>query len=94
MKGLIDMTTRFHYFYSHALPPSCRASENETKTRMSLANVVARCETEAKMKKLEQQPTVRIIGLQFSGNQTMIGRQTAGKHLPTRHSSNWAVQIN
>ena len=54
MVGLIDMNTRFHYFYAHALPPSCRASENETKNRMSLANVVARCETKAEMKKLEQ----------------------------------------
>ena len=53
MKGLIDMATRFHYFYSHALPPSGRASENVTKNRVSLANVVARCETEAKMMKLK-----------------------------------------
>ena len=54
MKGLTDMTTIFHYFYSRALSPSCRASENETKNGMSLANVVTRCETKAKIKKLEQ----------------------------------------
>ena len=87
MKGLVDQTTRFHYFYSHALPPSGRASTNLTKIGCRAVKRKPNEETKTIAY------TVRIIGLPFSGNQTMIGRQAAEKHLPTRRSSNWAAQI-
>ena len=53
MKDLLDVVTIFHYFYSHALPYSGRASENVTN-RALLANVVPQWNgIEAKIKKLK-----------------------------------------
>ena len=49
MKFLSDKATRFHYFYSHALPPSGRASENVAKKKQGVVSqLLSRSETEAK----------------------------------------------
>ena len=82
MKGLLDMVTRIHYFYSHVLPSSGRASENVTN-RALLANVVPQSAVKSQNEETKTIAYCTDNGLQLNGNQTMIGRQTAEKHLPT-----------
>ena len=69
-------------FNFNALSSSGRASENVTQGIGCRWKTFSCCKTRVKMQKLKRLRTEQIIGLQFSENWTIIGRQTAEKHLP------------